>query len=85
MRETQLGDYVDAVAVDAPVAKSFIERVLRDTAALDCHEKGQPARLVRLAEVYERAETCPDELLLFFHHVRYDHVLHSGRSVVQHV
>jgi len=36
-------------------------------------------------EVYESVETCPDELLLFFHHVPYTHVLHSGRTVIQHV
>jgi len=36
-------------------------------------------------DVYENAETCPDELLLFFHHVPYTHVLHSGTTVVQHV
>ncbi|WP_277207994.1 alpha-glucuronidase [Isoptericola croceus] len=36
-------------------------------------------------DVYESPTTCPDELLLFFHHVPYGHVLHSGKSVVQHV
>lgn len=36
-------------------------------------------------DVYESLETCPDELLLFFHHVPYSHVLHSGATVVQHV
>ncbi|WP_309115230.1 alpha-glucuronidase [Saccharothrix sp.] len=36
-------------------------------------------------DVYESVETCPDELLLFFHHVPYDHVLHSGTTVIQHV
>ena len=30
-------------------------------------------------------ETCPDELLLFFHHVPYTHVLHSGSTVIQHL
>ncbi|MDN3021478.1 alpha-glucuronidase [Streptomyces sp. S.PB5] len=37
------------------------------------------------AEVYESAETCPDELLLFFHHVPYRHVLRSGKTVIQHI
>jgi alpha-glucuronidase len=37
------------------------------------------------AEVYESPETCPDELLLFFHHVPYGHVLHSGTTVIQHI
>ncbi|MER7487407.1 alpha-glucuronidase [Streptomyces sp. NPDC126497] len=35
--------------------------------------------------VYESPQTCPDELLLFFHHVPYGHVLHSGRTVIQHI
>ena len=38
-----------------------------------------------LAKVYESLSTCPDELLLFMHHVPYDHVLHSGKTVIQHV
>ncbi|WP_425955177.1 alpha-glucuronidase [Xylanimonas sp. McL0601] len=37
------------------------------------------------SDVYESLETCPDELLLFFHHVPYSHVLHSGTTVIQHV
>ena len=36
-------------------------------------------------DVYESLDTCPDELLLFFHHVPYGHVLHDGTTVVQHV
>ncbi|HWS32979.1 MAG TPA: alpha-glucuronidase [Actinoplanes sp.] len=34
---------------------------------------------------YESPATCPDELLLFFHHVPYTHVLHSGVTVIQHI
>ncbi|GIP46431.1 xylan alpha-(1-_2)-glucuronosidase [Paenibacillus sp. J53TS2] len=34
---------------------------------------------------YETLETCPDELLLFFHHVPYTHVLQSGKTVIQHI
>ncbi|WP_341716171.1 alpha-glucuronidase [Micromonospora sp. FIMYZ51] len=37
------------------------------------------------SEVYESLDRCPDELLLFFHHVPYDHVLHSGSTVIQHI
>ena len=37
------------------------------------------------SEVYEALDQCPDELLLFFHHVPYGHRLHSGKSVVQHI
>ncbi|MER5715422.1 alpha-glucuronidase [Streptomyces sp. NPDC002132] len=37
------------------------------------------------SELYETPGTCPDELLLFFHHVPYGHVLHSGKTVIQHI
>jgi len=35
--------------------------------------------------LYESLANCPDELLLFFHHVPYGHVLHSGKTLVQQV
>lgn len=38
-----------------------------------------------VAARYETLEACPDEYLLFFHHVPYGHVLHSGRTVIQHI
>jgi alpha-glucuronidase len=38
-----------------------------------------------LAAKYELLASCPDELLLFMHHVPYTYVLHSGKTVVQHV
>jgi alpha-glucuronidase len=38
-----------------------------------------------VARLYESAKTTPDELLLFFHHVPYTYVLHSGKTVIQHV
>ncbi len=34
---------------------------------------------------YEDPDSCPDELLLFMHHVPYSHVLHSGKTVIQHI
>ncbi len=34
---------------------------------------------------YETLAACPDELLLFMHHVPYTYVLHSGKTVVQHI
>jgi alpha-glucuronidase len=37
------------------------------------------------SELYESVRTCPDELLLFFHHVPYGHVLHDGSTVIQHI
>jgi alpha-glucuronidase len=41
-----------------------------------------PAEVQR---VYESLAACPDSLLLFFHHVPYTYVLHSGKTVVQQV
>ena len=35
--------------------------------------------------VYADPETCPEELLLFFHYVRYDAVLKSGKTLIQHI
>ncbi|WP_274649583.1 alpha-glucuronidase family glycosyl hydrolase [Paenibacillus humicola] len=37
------------------------------------------------AGFYESLAECPDELLLFFHHVPYTHVLKSGKTVIQHI
>jgi alpha-glucuronidase len=36
-------------------------------------------------KMYESLETCPDELLLFFHHVPYTYKLHSGKTVIQYL
>jgi alpha-glucuronidase len=36
-----------------------------------------------VAKMYESLESCPDNLLLFFHHVPYTYVLHSGKTVIQ--
>ncbi len=38
-----------------------------------------------VAAIYESLETCPDSLLLFFHHVSYKYLLHSGKTVIQHI
>jgi alpha-glucuronidase len=38
-----------------------------------------------VAAMYESLKTCPDNLLLFFHHVSYKYVLHSGKTVIQHI
>ncbi|MEV1084241.1 alpha-glucuronidase [Streptomyces sp. NPDC050211] len=37
------------------------------------------------SQVYESPDTCPDELLLFFHHMSYGHMLRSGKTVIQHI
>ncbi|MGW1344147.1 alpha-glucuronidase family glycosyl hydrolase [Kribbella sp. NPDC002412] len=38
-----------------------------------------------VAQQYESLADCPDELLLFLHHVPYGHRLHSGKTVIQHI
>jgi alpha-glucuronidase len=38
-----------------------------------------------VSRMYESLESCPDELLLFMHHVPYTHRLHSGKTVIQHL
>jgi alpha-glucuronidase len=36
-----------------------------------------------VAGEYESLQSCPDNLVLFFHHVPYTYVLHSGKTVIQ--
>lgn len=38
---------------------------------------------VKRCEEYNSLERCPDELLLWFHHVPYTHVLHNGKTLIQ--
>jgi len=38
-----------------------------------------------VARIYESLATCPDALLLWMHHVPYTYVLHSGKTVIQHI
>jgi alpha-glucuronidase len=35
------------------------------------------------ARIYESLATCPDDLLLFMHHVAWTYQLHSGKTVIQ--
>ena len=35
--------------------------------------------------MFESLESCPDDLLLFMHHVPYTHKLHSGKTVIQYI
>lgn len=37
------------------------------------------------ASIYNDIKTCPEELLLFFHHVPYTHRLSTGRTLIQHI
>ncbi len=36
-----------------------------------------------VAAMYESLKICPDNLVLFFHHLPYTYVLHSGKTVIQ--
>lgn len=36
-------------------------------------------------DVYNSLDTCPDDLLLFFHHVPYTYTLKNGKTVIQHI
>jgi alpha-glucuronidase len=38
-----------------------------------------------VAKLYESLDTCPDDLLLFMHHVPYTYKLHDGRTVIQYL
>lgn len=37
------------------------------------------------SDMYENIETCPMELLLFFHYVKYNHNLRNGKTLIQHI
>ncbi|WP_440192588.1 alpha-glucuronidase [Anaerocolumna jejuensis] len=37
------------------------------------------------ASLYEEIETCPEELLLFFHYMPYTYRLKSGKTLIQHI
>lgn len=45
-----------------------------------CRQYNEP-----LASLYENVETCPDELILFFHHLPYTYRLKSGKTIIQHI
>jgi alpha-glucuronidase len=38
-----------------------------------------------VARVFESLATCPDDILLFMHHVPYTYKLHSGKTVIQYI
>jgi alpha-glucuronidase len=38
-----------------------------------------------VARVFDSLSLCPDDLLLFFHHVPYTHRLHDGKTVIQYL
>ena len=38
-----------------------------------------------VARMYESLKDCPDELVLFMHHLPYTYVLHSGKTIIQYI
>ncbi len=63
-------------------------RADRDAVGVDRSAKGTGYSLQYApswAEIYGDTYKCPDELLLFFHRVPYTHILHSGKTVIQHI
>lgn len=38
-----------------------------------------------LRSMYEEVETTPEKLLLFFHYIRYDYILSTGKTLIQHI
>src|SRR5438093_49942 len=38
-----------------------------------------------VTKLYESLENCPDDLMLFMHHVPYTYKLHSGKTVIQYI
>jgi alpha-glucuronidase len=55
-----------------------IDRSTRGTGYTAQYEESIAAR-------YNEIDTCPEELLLFFHRVRYGHVLKNGKTLLQHL
>ena len=37
------------------------------------------------ASIYADKKTCPENLILFFHHLEYDYTMSSGKTVLQHI
>ena len=35
--------------------------------------------------IYANVNTCPDELILFFHHLPYTYKLKSGKTIIEHI
>ncbi len=38
-----------------------------------------------IGDMYDSISTCPENLLLFFHRARYDHIMHDGRTMLQRI
>lgn len=51
----------------------------------DMPDPVSPTVIRTMAAEYESLKTCPDDLLLFMHHVPYTHRLHDGKTVIQYI
>ncbi len=63
-------------------------RADRNAVGIDRTEKGTGYLTQYPPEMrgrYERVQDCPDRYLLFFHRVRYDHVMGDGRTLIQRI
>lgn len=63
---------------------SYYHRATTEGIGFDRSSKGSNATAQypdSLAAIYDDVATCPDELILWFHHVPWNHVLQSGRTV----
>lgn len=60
----------------------------RDAVGIDRTPAGNGYAAQYPAEIcamYSNLETCPDNLMLFFHRLRYDHVMADGRTLIQRI
>lgn len=60
----------------------------RDHVGQDRSDKGTGYALLYnapLDKIYNSPESCPDELILFFHRLPYDFKLKSGKTLIQHI
>ncbi len=63
---------------------SYYHKATTEGIGFDRSSKGSNATAQypdSLAAIYDNVSSCPDELILWFHHVPWNHVLHSGRTV----
>ena len=63
-------------------------RADRDAVGIDRTAKGTGYAAQYPAQIrdkYESLETCPDNLKLFFHRLRYDYVMADGRTLIQRI
>lgn len=61
-------------------------RANREAVGIDRSDKGTGYAMQYpddLAKLYNDPATCPEKMLLFFHRMRYDHVMQDGRTLLQ--